>query len=121
MLFRAVNDLDSVFGGQRSARLGWEAYPYDFIESVVDVGGDHFTLFDEENVGRWPPPVGPISCGKELTQGAFNRYTRCRINCVRLAMGSSVGSMLSGARTAGVWMGDLSLDHDRRLRDSSTG
>lgn len=48
VLYHAVESLHGI--GERSARLGWEAYPYDFIESVVDIGGDHFTLFDEENV-----------------------------------------------------------------------
>lgn len=47
-MFRAIEDVGGV--GERTAKLGWEAYPYDFIKSVLDIGGNHFTLFDEENV-----------------------------------------------------------------------
>lgn len=48
LLLRATESFDPKI--ERSPKLGWESYPHDFIALVVPIPGNHFTIFELDNV-----------------------------------------------------------------------
>ncbi|EMD58216.1 hypothetical protein COCSADRAFT_42068 [Bipolaris sorokiniana ND90Pr] len=56
ILLRSVEDMPlewkTLGCGPREQLLGWQEYRTDFFQNVISVPGNHYTIFDEENMPR---------------------------------------------------------------------